>query len=93
VNFSGPVSEGEHYLQTDLSLIGSGTIFGNLSGFVEYYSTIPNGQLADVFTQHVADGGLMYMIDERFQFDAKIGFGLNDAADDFFTGVGFSCRF
>lgn len=93
VNFSGPVSEGERYLQTDLSLIGSGTIFGNLSGFIEYYSTIPSSQPADVFTQHVADGGLIYLIDERYQFDAKIGFGLNDAADDFFTGVGFSCRF
>lgn len=93
VNLSAPVSEGDRYLQTDLSLIGSGTIFGDLSGFIEYYSTIPNNEPSDVFTKHVADAGLTYLIDERFQLDAEIGFGLNEAADDFFTGVGFSCRF
>ena len=93
VNFSGPVSEGDRYLQTDLSLIGSGTIFGDLSGFIEYYATIPSDEPFGVSTQHVADAGLTYLVDERFQFDTKIGFGLNEAADDFFTGVGFSCRF
>ncbi len=93
VNFSGPVSEDERYLQTDLSVIGSGTIYGYLNGFIEYYSTIPSSAPDSVLTQHVIDGGLTYLIDERFQFDAKIGFGLNDAADNYFTGAGFSFRF
>ena len=37
-------------------------------------------------------GGLTFLIHCDFQVDWRVGFGLNEEADDFFTGVGFAWR-
>ncbi len=42
--------------------------------------------------QHYADGGLTYQFTPNFQVDWRIGFGLNEHADDLFTGVGYAIR-
>ena len=42
--------------------------------------------------QHYADGGFTYQFTPNFQVDWRIGFGLNEHADDLFTGVGYALR-
>ena len=42
--------------------------------------------------EHYLDGGLTFLLTDDLQLDWRAGFGLNDASDDFFTGVGFVFR-
>jgi hypothetical protein len=42
--------------------------------------------------QQYFNGGFSYLITDNFMWDIRAGVGLNDAADDFFTGTGFSVR-
>jgi hypothetical protein len=42
--------------------------------------------------QHYDDVGLTYLVTPNFQLDWRAGFGLNGAADGFFTGCGFAIR-
>jgi hypothetical protein len=39
------------------------------------------------------NGGFTWLITENLQLDWRAGFGLNEEADDFFTGAGFGIRF
>ena len=60
--------------------------------YAEYYVLIPAG--TDVAeTEHYADAGVTFLIAEDVQYDAFVGTGLNDAADDFFVGTGLVVRF
>ena len=42
--------------------------------------------------QHYADGGITYQFTPNLQVDWRIGVGLNEHADDLFTGVGYAVR-
>lgn len=41
---------------------------------------------------HSLDGGVTYLIQDNLQWDAFVGVGLNDEADDWFIGTGLSFR-
>jgi hypothetical protein len=41
---------------------------------------------------HSVNGGVTYLLRDNVQWDAFAGFGLNDAADDWFVGTGLSFR-
>ena len=42
--------------------------------------------------QQYFNGGFTYLITDNVQWDIRAGVGLNEAADDFFTGTGLSVR-
>jgi len=61
-----------------------------LGTFVEVFGEAPlnsNGE-----TAHSFDGGFTYLIRPNVQFDISGGVGLNDAAEDWFIGMGLSFR-
>lgn len=60
--------------------------------YFEYFGLYTDG-LASDFPAHFIDGGFTYLWDNNTQFDIRAGHGLNDAAMDFFGGVGLSKRF
>lgn len=42
---------------------------------------------------HYADIGAVYLLKNRVQLDARVGFGLNKDADNVYAGVGISFLF
>jgi len=61
------------------------------SFFLEYYVIGPNVKGSDA--AHYIDGGVAHLITNRIQLDARVGFGLNQEANNVFTGVGISFLF
>lgn len=59
--------------------------------YVEWFAHWFDGANAEA-TQYYADGGITYKFTPNFQIDWRIGFGLNEHADDLFTGVGYAVR-
>ena len=62
-----------------------------LGAFAEWFAFFPRGT-DTAGAQQYLNGGLAWAITDDFQFDIRVGFGLNDEADDFFIGSGFSFR-
>ncbi len=52
----------------------------------EWYAFLPMG--ADAPKEHYFNAGLTWLTAEDSQWDIRLGVGLNDAAQDFFAGVG-----
>lgn len=59
--------------------------------FIEYFGLYSVGRDSN-FPENYIDGGFTYLVTNDFQLDWRIGLGLNDQAEDFFTGAGFSLR-
>jgi hypothetical protein len=64
----------------------------NFGMYLEWFSFFPSGGLS-ASTEHYMNCGLTYLWNEDIQFDLRIGKGLNDASDDYFTGAGVAFRF
>ena len=73
------------------SLAAAVALSEKVGAYVEYFGFYPNAEHSDA--AHTINGGLTYLINNNFQIDWRIGAGLNEEADDFFTGVGFAFRF
>ena len=58
--------------------------------FVELFGDLPASD--PVPATHSVDGGLTFLFSPRLQADLFGGVGLNDAAPDWFVGVGVSLR-
>jgi len=58
---------------------------------LEYFGFYPNDLGTDC--AHFINGGFTYLITNNLQIDWRAGFGVNEEAEDFFTGVGLSWRF
>ena len=91
VGLAAITEEGERFVQTSASLTAGFAVTRRLGAFVEYFGVYPNADGADC--AHNLSGGLTYLLNNNFQIDWRIGVGLNEEADDFFTGVGFAWRF
>ncbi len=91
LNFAVTNDEGDQFLQTSASLSLAVTLTDQLGAYVEYFGFYPGAEDSDM--AHSLNGGLTYLITKDFQLDARAGFGLNEQADDFFAGVGFSWRY
>ncbi|MEX0717811.1 MAG: transporter [Planctomycetaceae bacterium] len=63
-----------------------------VGAYTEWYALIPSGADTER-TQHYANGGFTFLLDDDLQFDVRAGKGLNSAADDWFAGAGVSIRF
>ncbi len=85
-------ASGNAYLEMAQSWTIAYTLSEKLGAYTEWFSLIPSG--ADTArTESVANGGFTYLLSNDVQFDIRAGFGLNEAAADFFTGTGLSIRF
>lgn len=91
VNFAVPSEDGRRFFQPGASLSLGFPLLENVGGYVEYFGFYPNARGADC--AHALNGGATWRITDNFQIDWRAGFGLNEEADDFFTGVGFAFRF
>jgi len=62
-----------------------------VGAYAEWYAFFPTG--ADTETnEHYLNGGFTYLMNNDVQFDVRVGYGLNSAADDYFVGTGVSIR-
>jgi Putative MetA-pathway of phenol degradation len=90
VNLAVPTSNGQRFFQTAASIsLGCG-ITDWLGSYVEYFGFYPNDLGTDC--AHSVNGGLTFLINNNLQFDVRTGVGLNEEADDLFTGAGFVIR-
>ena len=64
----------------------------NVGFYTEWFAILPEESSA-VDSEHYLNGGLTWQPNDDIQWDARIGTGLNDAAADFFCGIGLSIRF
>jgi hypothetical protein len=69
----------------------SKTLTEKWSVFAEYYVFGPSTKGADA--AHFLQGGAAYLITPRVQLDARVGFGLNDEANNVIAGAGISFLF
>lgn len=69
----------------------SRTIFGNLSGYAEFYSAVSTGDGYPWIG--TADVGLIYQVTPNFSIDVNSFFGLTRSADDLNIFAGFAYRF
>jgi len=92
-------SGGERFNQGSASVAVGWAAGDRLSLFGEWFAVgelVPPsrpGRGADTDWVHHADGGLTWLVNDDFQLDAFVGFGLSDEAPDHFAGVGFAARF
>lgn len=92
LNASFPTESGDRFTQTAASVYATVTpVDSDTSGFGEWYVVTPYANNLDA--AHSADFGVVQRLSRYTAIDARVGFGLNDAADDFFTGFGFSIFF
>ena len=88
---AAPTDDGGRFFQASASLSAAVALSEKVGAYVEYFGFYPNAEHSDA--AHTINGGLTYLINNNFQIDWRIGAGLNEEADDFFTGVGFAFRF
>jgi len=86
-----PTDAGDRFVQTSASISFAAALTGRLGSYVEYYVITPNQEHSDA--AHTVNGGFTYLVHRDLQLDWRIGAGMNEEADDFFTGIGFSWRF
>lgn len=93
IGYGSPTDEltGDRFTQGIISIMCSRTLNEEMTGFAEYYTNFPamDGQDA----AHVLHTGVAYLLNVDMQLDFRAGVGLNDQADDWFIGVGFSYKF
>ena len=91
VNIGGPTSQGKRFVQVSSSLGLSATIRDQLTGFVEYFGLYPRDVASG--SGHFLQTGVLYLLSDNLQLDARIGAGLTHGTDDVLTGAGLSWRF
>lgn len=59
--------------------------------YAEWYAFVPAG-LKGGSGEHYVNSGLTWLANDDLQWDVRIGFGLNDAAEDMYMGAGVVMR-
>ncbi len=90
VNLGVPRSARGRFVQSAASLSFGYAWTDWLGSYVEYFGIYPNDRGSDA--AHYLNGGFTFPVNDNLQFDIRAGVGLNEEADDFFSGVGFSVR-
>lgn len=90
-NVAWPTTDGDRFTQGQGSVYLSFPVADRVSGFAEYFVIGPFSKGTDA--AHFVDFGGVYLLTDRAQLDARIGFGLNDEADNLFIGAGISFLF
>ena len=81
----------DNFTQISQAFTAGYSLTEKLGMYVEWFSFYYDGAVG-AKPQHYADGGFTYKFTPNFQVDIRVGFGLNEAADDMFTGVGYAVR-
>lgn len=84
-------TNGDRFTQGQVSIYLSGPLFERTNGFVEYFVLCPNSKGEDA--AHYASFGGTHLLTNTIQLDARVGFGLNEEADNVFVGAGISFLF
>ncbi len=63
-----------------------------LTGYVEWYALMPSGA-EQVKPEYYLNGGPVYLVTNNLQLDFRAGLGLNEAARDYYLGMGAAVRF
>jgi hypothetical protein len=82
---------GDHFAEFFQSASVEYELTEKLHCFNEFYALFRHGA-SDNRPQPYYDAGLTYLVTPNFQLDWRAGLGLNNAADGFFTGCGFTVR-
>lgn len=90
VGVGAPTEGSSRFVQTGASVTAAFALTERTGAYAEYFGSYPNTHHTDC--AHSLNGGLTYLVSDDFQIDVRAGFGLNEEADDFFTGVGFAWR-
>ena len=91
-NFDFPVLDEERFLELSNAVSVSYSLTDALGVYGEYFGFYPDDTSVDVTTRHFLNGGFTYLVNSNVQLDIRSGFGLNKAADDFFSGIGVTFR-
>lgn len=92
VNRSVDDGTGRTYLELAQSWTVALTWTEKFGSYAEWYAFFPHD--ADTASvEHYFNSGFTYLISNDIQWDIRFGRGLNNAADDYFVGTGFSIRF
>lgn len=83
--------QGSHDVNVVNVISLSHQIIGPISGYTEFFSSIPTTHGHD--WEGTIDTGLLWMVNKNFQVDAGVNFGVTDSASDLQTFVGASLRF
>ncbi len=98
---SGPWSAGVEFFVTRAADEGSQGVASlsiqyqatkRIQLYGEAFSQEPIGGSAGTPSTQYLNSGLMLLLTNNLQLDARIGIGLNQAADRYFTGIGFAVR-
>ena len=90
-NLAWTSTNGLRFTQEQGSVYLNFPTFDRASAFVEYFVLGPNTKGGDA--AHYVDFGGAYLLTDVLQLDARVGFGLNKEADNFFVGFGLSYLF
>jgi hypothetical protein len=82
----------DNYLEFAQSFTVVFALTERLGLYTEWFAFFPSGADTDK-PRHFFDGGFTYLVNNDLQLDIRAGKGLNDAAEDYFVGTGFSIRF
>ncbi|RIL03022.1 MAG: hypothetical protein DCC75_13110 [Proteobacteria bacterium] len=91
LNFSGPIGEEGRYFEVANSETIGFDLTESIGAYIEYFGIYPAEDAIET-TEHYLNGGFTYAATDSLQLDLRAGFGMNDAAADFFTGVGLALR-
>ena len=91
-NRSVDVGTANEYTQWAQSIALGKSITDQLGAYLEWYAFFPDNADTDG-VEHYLNGGFGYLISDNIQWDIRAGLGLNEGAQDFFTGTGLSIRF
>ena len=83
---------GQTYLEMSQSAAVHFKLTQALSLYVEAYGIFPH-HVQGVSPQYYSDGGFSLMVNDDLEVDIRAGVGLNEQADNFFTGIGGGVRF
>ncbi len=91
LNVGIPTENSHRFVQASASLVLGVALTDRVGTYVEYFGFYPGSERTDA--AHSLNGGFTFLVHPNLQFDVRAGAGLNEEADDFFTGVGLAWRF
>lgn len=83
---------GDDFLRLAQSWTVALSLNDKVGAYTEWFALFPV-ESGEAENEHYINGGITYLINNDAQLDVRVGWGLNDAAEDFFAGVGLSLRF
>lgn len=86
-----PTEDADRFVQTFGSVALGVGLTDRVGMYAEYFGVFPNADRSDC--AHTFNAGLTWLLHEDLQLDVRAGAGLNEEADDFFTGIGMVWRF